>query len=172
MSDEPDVTIHDTGTGFSITHGDGSGPVRFYDTETGATQEFESVEAYYEHLRRDEESAFANATDDQLNLLVNGGYYRREMAGLMRGLVIYGRVRTAEEILDTERGYGADEDELAWQRERLNAFRKRGLVDVEAFSEVVPDGELGSEYVANVEPISKWTFERARRHGWKLEEPA
>jgi len=108
---------------------------------------FDDLEKAWEYIRKGREEADARVQPWQEAMQVGNCYI------LVWGdLTIYGEV--------IENPYKEDQELLARPENRYLRF-------VRAFSKVCPDGEIGTEHVANfILQISRDDLEWAREHGW------
>lgn len=128
---------------------------------------FESFEAMFDSMKRDEDAANERATQEQRDIGY-GDYFIRTRRSFGDELTIYGHIMTRDEFITSERDAGSPEDELSWTLEGMDSSYTRGYRFGWCYSEVEPDGELGSTHVSTMtRKITKEEFDAARERNWE-----
>lgn len=83
--------------------------------------------------------------------------------------IIFGRVMTRAEWLQSEIDEGADEDEANYSLGKIENSHRRGYMHGLAYSRIEPEGEYGDTHRANLWPIEQRLFDAAREAGWRHE---
>lgn len=132
-------------------------------------ESFDNIEDAFAAMAAQEDAANRRTTPEQ-KAIGYGDYFIRDyetMFGFGESLTIYGYIMTRDEFIESERDAGSPEDELAWTLERMDSSYERGYRFGWCYSEVEPDGELGSTHVSTMtRKISKEEFEAAKERGW------
>lgn len=128
---------------------------------------FESIDDMLNKMAADEDAANRAATPEQ-QAIGYGDYFIRLWPVMMEdNLAIYGQVMPRDKFIEEEKNAGADDAELSWTVSTHDSAFKRGYRFGWHYSEVEPDGELGSTHVSVMMKISKEEFDAARDRGWK-----
>jgi hypothetical protein len=134
-------------------------------------ESFESFEAMFDSMTRDEDAANKRVTPEQRDIGYGDYFIRIWDAGRMFGdppLIVYGHVTPRDKWIADERDAGADDAELSWSMQAHDSAYQRGYRFGWHYSEVEPDGELGSTHVSVMaRKISREEFDAARERGWK-----
>lgn len=133
-------------------------------------QFFDNTQDMFDAIQRGVEQAQARTTPKQ-SAITYGDYWMRFWdTGYGETLLIFGHITPFEEMMQTERDLGADDEELAYERDMMKTSYERGFRFGRAFSVVEPDGELGETHVSDMIPLSKEEFDEARLLRWIPEE--
>lgn len=82
---------------------------------------------------------------------------------LPTGLDIWWEVPLLDDTIYAELDAGGDSDQVT----QLIRWARAGLMFGRGYSTACPDGEAGSVHVADVRPVRRDEFLRARRDGWR-----
>ncbi len=82
------------------------------------------------------------------------------------GITIYGYAMTEQEFLESERKYGADQEELDYQQKAFRRWLHAGLLYGMAYSIACVQGELGSTPIREATLITQEAFEQAKQKDW------
>lgn len=129
-------------------------------------QFFENTQDMFDAIQRGVEQAQARTTPKQAAITYGDYWMRFWDTGYGEVLLIFGYITPFEEMMQTERDLGADDEELAYERDMMKANYERGFRFGRAFSVVEPDGELGETHVSAMIPITKEEFDEARAVRW------
>lgn len=126
---------------------------------------FDSFDDMQRFLQAQEEIANNNIHPKQLETTW-GSYWVRALED--SGLLIWGRVWTMEEIMQSEEesadpDYDPDPEHVKQHYEEMD---RRGYRFGEAASVLCPEGELGSTHISVMWPITQEEYEKAREAGW------
>lgn len=129
-------------------------------------ESFDNIEDAFAAMAAREDAANERTTDEQ-RAIGYGDYFTRVWETWGDRLVIYGYIFTRDEFIKEERDAGSPEAELAWTLERMDSSYARGYRFGWCYSEVEPDGELGSTHVSTMlRKITREEFEAAKARGW------
>lgn len=127
-------------------------------------KEFNDFEEALEWIQQNE--AIANRKVHPIQAKILRGCYA--LRPYTNDLVIYGYVLTEEEIRWDELKYGADEGELEFTIQHLNASFERGYRYGKWHSVACHDGEYGDAHVSTLMPLTKEDFELAKLSDWNV----
>lgn len=82
------------------------------------------------------------------------------------GMPIYGYAMTEDDLLESERVLGADEEELVYTLRNFRRAETFGCVFGKAYSMACPEGEYGSTPVSDATLITQEEFQEAKRREW------
>lgn len=126
---------------------------------------FDNLEDAFESIRRSEARADALATDEQR--AIGWGDYFAVIPELNGGIRAWGRVFGRDELEQEERNAGAPDEEIVWTMARMDAAFERGRRFAWSYSEIEPDGELGTVHVCKMRKITEEEFNAAKKGGWR-----
>ena len=127
-------------------------------------REFDSMEEMQRFLAEQTRLANESLSEEQ-KAITYGDYWVRTDYEFL----IFGYINTLDELDESSRRLGADEEEIAYERAMIADAHARGYMYGKAYSVVEPDGEWGSTHRVNMQKVSKQTFDRMRELGWTLE---
>jgi len=127
-------------------------------------REFDSMEEMQRFLAEQTRLANESLSEEQ-KAITYGDYWVRTDYEFL----IFGYINTLDELDESSRRLGADEEEIAYERAMIADAHARGYMYGKAYSVVEPDGEWGSTHRVSMQKVSKQTFDRMRELGWTLE---
>ena len=127
-------------------------------------REFDSMEEMQRFLAEQTRLANESLSEEQ-RAITYGDYWVRTDYEFL----IFGYINTLDELDESSRRLGADEEEIAYERAMIADAHARGYMYGKAYSVVEPDGEWGSTHRVSMQKVSKQTFDRMRELGWTLE---
>lgn len=95
-----------------------------------------------------------------------GTYWMRPIDDI--GMFIFGYWPTLDEIYESERSAGADEQEAQFSRSHEEEKSTRGFMYGKAFSPMEPDGEFGTTHASVCWPITEDQFKNAQTNLWEI----
>lgn len=126
---------------------------------------FSSFEEMQDYLRHSESEAIRDSLAEQW-AIDWGSWVVRFLGSATDRLWIYGELFTQELYRQSEIEAGADPEEVDWELEGVMDAYQRGYRFGRWYSQVLPEGELGTAHVSSLWPISSAEFHQAREQGW------
>lgn len=127
---------------------------------------FDSAEDMMKFMADSEDAAIASMTPRQHEhvkvAFTNPTYWFR----VWEGLLIVGESQPVEAQARREAELGGDYE---YDLERFTERHGRGYLFGKAYSEVEPDGELGSTHASEVVWTDPMVFQTLQKHGWSME---
>ncbi len=123
----------------------------------------DDLDVFFAEMRANEHQAMANLQPEQRTITWGSYAFMVSM-----GIRIFGYVWTEAEFEANERDCGADDEEMESSMESLRDSHERGYRFGRWYSMVEPDGEIGSNHVSNMVPITKEQFDQiVQTQGWR-----
>lgn len=126
--------------------------------------EFENLEAFYQALWFREREAMANLAPQQ-DIVGWGKHWMLPNAELE--VIIFGYCFTLAEVRDQEIRCGADAEELEFTLKNIQQAHERGYRYSNNYSVLCPEGEIGSNHVSRMWPISRGQMAQAQEAQWE-----
>ena len=127
-------------------------------------ESFDNLDDMFARIQEGVEQAKSRATDEQ-NAITYGDYWVR----LWKDLFIFGYIMTEDELYSGSAYDNASEEEIAYEKEQAKRTYADGFRFGQAYSIVVPDGELGDTHVSTMQRITKNQFEAAKLCDWEFD---
>jgi hypothetical protein len=124
-------------------------------------QTYDTFEDMLAHIDQQVEAAKANTLPRQ-NEITYGDYWMGEW----QGILIFGKIMTLAELEAGYDQYDSSPEEIQHEREATESAYNDGFRFGTAYSQVVPEGELGDTHVSTMVPITADEFESAQKLFW------